>query len=88
VTEETGELRSPWQAECLPHLEWQNLLVGQAIVPVSDTRRISQASLRDACGHEAGGISANCVSGLLDGGLKGRLQATNGQSRAGTNFLG
>jgi 6-phosphogluconolactonase len=38
---------------------------------VSDTRRISQASLRDACEHEAGGISANCVSGLLDGGLKG-----------------
>ena len=42
---------------------------------VSDTRRISQASLRDACDHEAGGIRANCVSGLLDGGLKGRLQA-------------
>jgi len=25
--------------------------------------------------HEAGEISANCVSGLFDGGLKGRLQA-------------
>ena len=42
---------------------------------VSDTRSISQASLRDVCGHEAGEIAANCVSGLFDGGLKGRLQA-------------
>jgi hypothetical protein len=32
---------------------------------VSDTRRISRASLRDAYEHEAGEIPANCVSGLV-----------------------
>jgi len=42
---------------------------------VSDTRRISQASLHDAARNEVGEMPANCVSGLFDGGLKGRLQA-------------
>jgi len=52
------------------------------------------ASLRDGAKHKAGEISANCVSGLFDGGLKGRLQArlparqgglhaTTGQTPAG-----
>jgi len=54
--------------------------VRQAIVPAGGLsgRRFRYATnfsgfAADAYEHEAGGISANCVSGLLDGGLKGRL---------------
>jgi len=74
--------------------------VWQAILPAGGLsgRRFryatNLASLRDGAKHKAGEISANCVSGLFDGGLKGRLQArlparqgglhaTTGQTPAG-----